>query len=191
MVMDLEGDIGWFIDRHFHKNDLPAVFDVLDAGVFRTPQVARAVLFLSNGSLILLRHYARACVLNPRSVLLHAEHVAGDVEMPMRVRDMSLPFWHERNLASSDSRGGTERSTDDATTTVRRVNRSACHHAYLVNRCFKLGKVHYLVASRQPSSNRVRCFRKARTVVTVVELPLAFVLEQVAERIEITDTASY
>ncbi len=190
MVTDLEGDIGWFIERHFHKNDLPAVFEVLEASVFRTPRVARAVLFLSNGSLILLRHYARACVLDFRSVLLHAEYVAGDVEMPMQVRDMSLPFWHERNLASGDSVGRAEGSAAEATTTKRGGDRNACHHAYLVNRCFKLGKVHYLVGSRQPSSIRVRCYRKARTVVTVVELPLAFVLEQVAERIEITDTAT-
>jgi hypothetical protein len=56
VVVDLEEDIGWFIDRYFSRDDLRSVHDVLEAGVFRTPRVARAVLFLSNGSLILLRH---------------------------------------------------------------------------------------------------------------------------------------
>jgi hypothetical protein len=191
VVTDLEGDIGWFIDRHFHKKDLQAVFDVLEAGVFRTPRVTRSVLFLSNGSLSLLRHYARASVLDVRSVLAHAEHVAGDVEMPMQVRDMSLPLWHERNLASDGSFEGRSEGSTAGETTTKGADRSARHHAYVVNRWFKLGKVDYLVASRQPNSRRVRCFRKARSVVTLVELPLAFVLEQLAERIEITDTAVY
>jgi hypothetical protein len=188
--MGSDGDIRWFIDQYFNKNDLQAVFDVLEAGVFRSPRVARAVLFLSNGSLSLLRHYARAAVLDVRSVLLHAEHVAGDVEMPMQVRDMSLPFWHKRNLASDRPFEGPERLAASETTT-KDVERRASHHAYVVNRCFKLGKVDYLVANKQPSSGGVRCFRKARGVVTLVELPLPFVLEQLAERIEITDTASY
>jgi hypothetical protein len=129
-------------------------------------------------------------VLDVRSVLVRAEYVAGGMEMPMQVRDMSLPFWHQRNLASDESFEGAEHSAGGETT-KRGADRNGRHHAYLLNRCFKLGKVDYLVASRQPSSNRVRCYRKARTVVTMVELPLAFVLEQLAERIEITDTATY
>ena len=192
MVVDLEEDIGWFIDRYFSQDDHRSVHDVLEAGVFRTPRVARAVLFLSNGSLILLRHYARACVLDVRSVLLHAEYIAGDSEVPIQVRDMSLPLWHERNRGSDDlsertlvNPGG---GTNQTPRGPRSADRNTHHHAHLVNSCFTLGKVHYLVATKQPNSNRVRCFRKARTVVTLVELPLAFVLEQVAERIEITDT---
>ncbi len=192
MVVDLEEDIGWFIDRYFSQVDLQSVHDVLEAGVFRTPRVARAVLFLSNGSLFLLRHYARACVLDVRSVLLDAEYVAGDSETPMQVRDMSLPLWHERNRGSGDL---SERTlvnsgvrTSQTPNRLRNADRSTVHHAHLVNSCFTLGKVHYLVATKQPSNDRVRCFRKERTVVTLVELPPAFVHEQVAERIEMTDT---
>ena len=58
MVVDLEEDIGWFIDRYFSQDDLRSVHDVLEAGVFRTSRVARAVLFLYYGILILLRHFA-------------------------------------------------------------------------------------------------------------------------------------
>ena len=188
MVIDFEKDIGWFIDRHFNRHDVQSVYDVLEPGVFRTARIARAVLFLSNGSLSLLRHYARVCAVDVGGVLVQAEYVAGVSEMPMQVRDMSLPFWHERNLDPRVARtpfvyaklGGGGRTRDLKTTS---------HHAHLVDRRFTLGRTNYLVAKKQPSSRRVRCFRKERSRVTLVELPLAFVLEQVAERIEITDTA--
>lgn len=165
-----------------------SVYDVLEAEVLRTPRVTRAVLFLSNGSLSLLRHYARACSIDVASVLVHAEYVAGVSEMPMQVRDMSLPFWHERNLDPNASRSLLVRARLAGCSPKGDVV-AASHHAHLVNRRFTLGRVSYLVASQQPSGRRVRCFRKERTMVTLVELPLAFVLEQVAERIEITDTA--
>jgi hypothetical protein len=190
VAVDFEADISWFIDRHFNRGDLASVYEVLEAGVFRTPRVTRAVLFLSNGSLSLLRHYARASVLDVRSVLVHAEYVAGVSEMPMQVRDMSLPLWHERNRGPESSESSVIRLgfapyTPDRS---REVASTPNHHPQLVGRRFKLGKIHYLVANRQSNNRRVRCFRKDRNAATLVELPLAFVVEQVAERIEITDT---
>jgi hypothetical protein len=190
VVVDFEEDISWFIHRHFNPDDLPAVYEVLQASVFRTPRITRAVLFLSNGSLSFLRHYARASVLDVRSVIVEAEYVAGVSEMPMQVRDMSLPLWHKRNRASE-----TSEVDSPAPAAPQRADRvrydpdgPTNHHSHLGGRRFQLGRIQYLVATRQANRRRVRCFRKEGTVATLVELPLAFVMEQVAERIEITGT---
>ncbi len=193
MIVDFEDDIAWFIDRHFNHDDVASVHEVLEASVFRTLRVTRAVLFLSNGSLSLLRHYARASVLDVRGVLVHAEFVVGVSEMPMQVRDMTLPLWHPRNRgsgpSSEDMRSRAHALPAAVPVTSRHIERTQSHHGHLVGRTFRLGKIHYLVASKQPNNRRVRCFRKENTVASLVELPLAFVLEQVAERIEITETA--
>jgi hypothetical protein len=204
VVVELEEDISWFIHRHFNPDDLPAVYEVLQASVFRTPRVTRAVLFLSNGSLSFLRHYARASLLDVRSVLIEAEYVAGVSEMPMQVHDMSLPLWHPRNRASdpleevaAPDRPSTLLTTAptnrppaaSSTDRIRNdVDGASNHHSHLGGRRFQLGRVQYLIATRQANRRRVRCFRKEGTVATLVELPLAFVMEQVAERIEIVDT---
>lgn len=192
MVVELEEDISWFIHRHFNPDDLPAVYEVLQASVFRTPRVTRAVLFLSNGSLSFLRHYARASLLDVRSVLIEAEYVAGVSEMPMQVHDMSLPLWHPRNRASDplEEVAAPDRPTAASSTERIRndVDGASNHHSHLGGRRFQLGRVQYLIATRQANRRRVRCFRKEGTVATLVELPLAFVMEQVAERIEIVDT---
>jgi len=149
------------------------------------------VLFLSNGSLSFLRHYARASLLDVRSVLVEAEYVAGVSEMPMQVRDMSLPLWHKRNRAT-DATEAASADVPSAPSSMDCVRYDADgptnHHSLLGGRCFQLGRVQYLVATKQANRRRVRCFRKEGTVATLVELPLAFVMEQVAERIEITGT---
>ncbi len=191
MVVEFEEDISWFIHRHFNPDDLTAVYEVLQASVFRTKRVIRAVLFLSNGSLSFLRHYARASVLDVRSVLVEAEYMAGVSEMPMQVRDMSLPLWHPRNRVP-DSLEAAAADRQTAASSADRVRyddaRPANHHSHLGGRRFQLGRIQYLVAAKQANRRSVRCFRKEGTVASLVELPLAFVMEQVAERIEITGT---
>jgi hypothetical protein len=190
VVVDFEEDISWFIHRHFNPDVLSAVYEVLQASVFRTTRVTRAVLFLSNGSLSFLRHYARASLLDVRSVLVEAEYVAGVSEMPMQVRDMSLPLWHKRNRAPDASEAAPDVPAAASSGDCIRddADGPANHHSLLGGRRFQLGRVQYLVATRQANRRRVRCFRKEGTVATLVELPLAFVMEQVAERIEITGT---
>lgn len=199
MVVELEEDISWFIHRHFNPDDLPAVYEVLQASVFRTSRVTRAVLFLSNGSLSFLRHYARASLLDVRSVLIEAEYVAGVSEMPMQVHDMSLPLWHKRNrtsepleqVAAADQPTALPTNRPTAASSADRFRNDdgpSNHHSHLGGRRFQLGRVQYLIATRQANRRRVRCFRKEGTVATLVELPLAFVMEQVAEKIEMVDT---
>ncbi len=56
-------------------------------------------------------------------------------------------------------------------------------HPDLQGRAFKLGDIRYVVARHQPDAHRVRCYRMEGKLVRIVKLPLAFVLEQVADKI--------
>ena len=62
-------------------------------------------------------------------------------------------------------------------------------HPDLQGRVFKLGKVRYVVARHQPESRRVRCYRMEDKIVSIVKLPLDFVLEQVADKITLEELA--
>ncbi len=62
-------------------------------------------------------------------------------------------------------------------------------HSTLTGRMFKLGRVIYLVGRHQPSAARVRCYREERNVVTIVNLPLVFVLEQLADEVRLEEPA--
>jgi hypothetical protein len=60
-------------------------------------------------------------------------------------------------------------------------------HPDLQGRVFKLGSVRYVVARQQTDATRVRCYRMAGKVVSIVKLPLPFVLEQVADKITLLE----
>ncbi len=62
-------------------------------------------------------------------------------------------------------------------------------HPDLQGRVFKLGQVRYVVARHQPDAHRIRCYRMEDKVVSIVKLPLAFVLEQVADKITLEELA--
>jgi len=59
----------------------------------------------------------------------------------------------------------------------------------LQGRVFKLGCVRYVVARHQPEDQRIRCYRMEGTVVSIVKLPLRFVLEQIADKITLEEIA--
>jgi hypothetical protein len=162
----------------------------METAAVSTPRVMRAVLYLSSGSLSLLEHYVNECNADVRGILTSAEYEIDVNGEHMHVRDMSLPFTDERNLGrgglkkslivvgqgASGSRGSTDPGLQST------------HHAYLVQRSFKLGQATYLVARGQPHPDRVYCYRRNGTVARLVKLPLSFVLEQLAERIELDAT---
>ncbi len=50
---------------------------------------------------------------------------------------------------------------------------------------FKLGNIRYVVARHQPELRRVRCYRMDGKLASIVKLPLAFVLEHVADEISL------
>ena len=52
---------------------------------------------------------------------------------------------------------------------------------------FKLGRAVYVVAESQPYRDKVRCYRENDNVVSVVRLPLVFVLERLAEEVSLED----
>ena len=62
-------------------------------------------------------------------------------------------------------------------------------HPNLQGRVFRLGRVRYVVAARQGESHLTRCYRMEGTVVSIVRLPLAFVLEQLADEITLEQPA--
>ncbi len=62
-------------------------------------------------------------------------------------------------------------------------------HPNLQGRVFKLGEIRYVVARHQPEPHRVRCYRMEGKGVSIVKLPMTFVLEQVADKITLQEFA--
>ena len=62
------------------------------------------------------------------------------------------------------------------------------YHKHLMGRVFELGRVLYVVTHNQEHANRVCCYREEDNVVTAVNLPLMFVLEQLADEVAMEPT---
>jgi len=62
-------------------------------------------------------------------------------------------------------------------------------HRDLHGRVFKLREVRYVVTRHQPETQRVRCYRMEGKLVSIAKLPLAFVLEQLADKISLEELA--
>jgi hypothetical protein len=56
-------------------------------------------------------------------------------------------------------------------------------YPHLQGRVFWLGRVRYVVAQQQPDPRYARCYRLDGRLVSIVRLPLAFVLERLADEI--------
>jgi hypothetical protein len=91
-------DIVQFVHQHFDRRSIPIVYRTLDG--LGTPRVIRAVLYLSGGSITLLKHYVEAAKEDVRQVLTWAECIVDVSPEPMFVRDMSIPFSAEGNLGA-------------------------------------------------------------------------------------------
>jgi len=91
-------DIIQFVHQHFDRRVISSVYRLLDG--LTTPRVIRAVLYLSGGSITLLKHYVEAAKDDVRQVITWAECVVDVTPEPMFVRDMSIPFTAEGNLGS-------------------------------------------------------------------------------------------
>jgi hypothetical protein len=198
-------DVVAFIERHFDSRDWPAVYILLEADVIRTPRVMRSVLFLSNGSLSMLEHYITVCRLDVREVITRAEYVLGVSKEPMLLRSMTEPFQEEDIGAPvfTTGRFGSMSSKQPSVTSgqpdgpvdvsgdlpvkagpKRVATPPGPHHRHIINRSFKLGNATYLIASSQPRALQVNCHRRQDNVLGLVRLPLVFVLEQLAEAVE-------
>ena len=196
-------DVVSFIERHFDSRDIPAVYILLESEIIRTPRVMRSVLFLSNGSLSMLEHYMEVCRLDVREVITRAEYVLGVSQEPMLLRSMTEPFQEEhfsdpvfetgrfgsmtamQPSAVGKAPAAVEESTAPVKAGPKRVAaRPGPHHRNIINCSFKLGEATYLIASSQPRPLQVNCHRKQSNVIGLVTLPLVFVLEQLAEAVE-------
>ncbi len=89
-------DIVQFVHRHFDRRVIATVYGMLEG--LTTPRVIRAVLYLSDGSITMLKHYVEAAQTDVRQVLTWAECVVDVAPEPMFVRDMSIPFTAQGNL---------------------------------------------------------------------------------------------
>lgn len=190
-------DIVDFIERKFQPAEVPKVLAVLEqnADVLSTPRVQRSVLFLSDGSLTMLKHYAATAALDVREILTRAEYVIGVAPLPMPIRSMSRPFAvaGEADDAGRPESAGTVTAPDgaDGPAPKRAERPEAGLHGYLVGERFRLGNAEYSVTAEQRHPACVRCLRRADNVVSIVHLPLVFVMEQLSEHIELQaqDTA--
>jgi len=189
----LPADVLQFIERRFAQDNRQMVHEALETTAVSTPRVARAVLYLSNGSLSRLKHHVEDCEVDVRGILTSAEYEHDATNGLVPVRDMSLPFPDERNLGPDYLKRNVVVVSHHASPVRQqptRLTTRSNYHSYLVQQEFALGQAMYLVRRTQMHPDRVSCYRKIGTVVRLVNLPLLFVLEQLAERIDLEVTTS-
>lgn len=168
--MDLPEDVVRHIAHSFKESDqIKAKAHLCE---ITTPRVLRCVLYLANGSLSLLKHYADEARADIREIVLAAEYETELSETPILQRDMSQPFDHPDNL-------GTIMPAKKAKAPMRQV-----HHSELIGERFKLGDKRYVVMREQPSPTHVYLRRYEELNSKVVKLPVMFVMEQLAEVID-------
>jgi len=174
-------DVVEFVEARFSPRDFDAVFRVLKSDLLRRPHLMRASLFLADGDLSLLRHYVKRCKLEPTDVLARAEFVIGATSRPLCAADFSELFLPGRASGRTGAnpaqpkRAAKGGSSDD-------------HHDHLKGMDFDLGSITYAVAERQPHAQCVYCYRKEGTNSRLVRLPYVFVMDRLAERIELKAT---
>ena len=190
-------DVVRFIEHKFDAEDVRAVYKQLDHPDLTTSRVIRSLLYLSNGSISLLKHYLEERLQQGVDIVLEAEYVSGVTDKPMRARDMSLPFEHPRNLgrcylqqprsipttaARSPHLALPPRSIGRPRRDVRQHHLHQ-HHPHLIGRKYYLGEAKYVVCRNQDRADVVHCYRVKGTTLRMVNLPLAFVLDHIAEEI--------
>jgi hypothetical protein len=185
--MDFSPDIKEFVRLRFRAEQHQQVMEVLQCPALSTPRVMRSVLFLANGSLSMLKHYRAKAEKDVRTILVEAEYITDISNEPLFVRDMSAPFSDERNLGPKKCAHHATDVNPSADAPGRRAN--SAHHRNICGRAFVLGEVQYTIMEYQTSSAYVYCQRRTSQGVRVARLPLIFVLEQLAEYIEIKPMA--
>ncbi len=186
---ELPEDVMYYIEHRFARRDRPEVLLLIDQDHLRTPRILRSVLFLADGSLSLLEHNVEVCRKDLATILTNAEFIVGVTEKPMPIRDMSLPFTHEGNLGR-DLMSSILVKEAKGPAPVRAPGYTE-YHQHLAQATFRLGSANYIVATRQKRPDKVRCYRQQGESTRIAYLPLVFVLEQLAEHVEIDQAVSY
>jgi len=186
---ELPDDVLLYIEHRFAVEDQTRAIALLAQDHVQTARIMRSVLYLANGSLSLLEHNIGVCKTNLAEILLNAEYVVGISAEPLPMRDMSLPFTHDGNLGANFTAPGVAKKARR-----RRAHRApsrAEHHHQLLHATFKLGFVRYVVAESQHHPDKVKCYRLEAGRMRALFLPLVFVLEQLAEPVEMIDSVSF
>ena len=108
-------------------------------------------------------------------------------ELPIDVRHY-IEIEQQRNAANNLADQSREPSRPPAQSGRRHSVRR--YHQQLVNETFYLGDVRYVISSIQTHPNVVRCYRFHGLNSCIARLPLVFVLEQLAETVELEEATA-
>ena len=177
-------DVVEFVEARFAAKDFAQVFKVLAVDVFSAPRVMRAAVFLADGDLTLLKHYAKTCAADATDVLMRAEFVIGATHDPLCAADFSELYVPGHAPVKRLPVREKPRPLRVAERHIKEVE----HHPHLVDKEFELGSATYVVAEHQPHPQYVHCYRKQGDNSRIVRLPYVFVMDRLAERIELKTT---
>lgn len=173
-------DVVEFVEARFAAKEFAAVFKVLAADVFASRKLMRAALFLADGDMALLKHYAKTGEANPADVLVRAEFVIAATKDPLCAGDFSELY----RPGNTPERHGPAKA-NPLPTTERVGTQGHDYHLHLKHREFQLGNATYVVAEEQPTEQYVNCHRTEGANTRLVRLPYVFVMDRLAERIEL------
>ena len=181
-------DVVEFVEARFVSRDFAEVFKTLTVDAFSAPRVMRAALFLADGNLQLLKHYAKTCATNPSDVLVRAEFVIGATRDPLCAADFSELYrpGHVAGPGRAAAKPAQRARLKPGVSEPRSTREQ--HHPHLRDKEFALGSATYVVARQQPNGHYVYCHRNEGESSRLVRLPYVFVMDRLAERIELKST---
>ena len=180
-------DVVEFVEARYAPRDFAEVFKTLAQDVFSAPRVMRAALFLADGDLQLLKHYAKTCTTDPSDVLVRAEFVIGATRDPLCAADFS-ELYRPGQLPGDGQAVKPAQRVKPKPLAKQPSSPHKQHHPHLWDKQFGLGSATYVVASEQPSGQYVYCHRNEGESSRLVRLPYVFVMDRLAERIELKTT---
>ena len=184
-------DVVEFVEARFEPREYAEIFKVLASDAFSSPKTMRAALFLADGDISLLRHYAKTCATDPMDVRVRAEFVIGVSQEPLCAVDFSELYLPGQAPAGNQPRPSPTppaRAPGRMPRARKPADEQPQHHQHLKDREFQLGNATYVVADKQPHPQYVHCYRKEGAASRMVRLPYVFVMDRLAERIELKST---
>jgi hypothetical protein len=182
----LEPDVLRFVRERFQPEAFDEAISVLHRDALSRPRVQRAVLYLSGGSLAMLEHYAALALRDLDQLLERAEYVLDVAEAPLRIRDfVKSPGDRTGSTASWRERAGPARAPG-----APAARRFQIHADQLKGASFYLGMARYVVIGQPDEHLLLPCVRRSDNVMSLMHLPLMFVMEQICEHIDLADVGA-
>lgn len=183
----LESDVLQFIHDQFPTEAFDQVVDALGCDALSTPHVQRAVLYLSGGSLAMLRHYAALARQDLAGLIERAEYVLEAAPAPLEVREFVEPLQPQDARAASQDPAPRGRAGPMRAPRNRKQIRFRLSAEQVKGERFYLGTARYLVIGEPDENLLVPCVRRSGNVISLMHLPLLFVAEQICEHIDLAD----